>query len=74
MEEVFKEAQLCKMIGEDDALEMPIDARYINADNIVTLISYDFMKWRPTFEKVVELIEVRGLPLFYQQPFVALSK
>lgn len=44
MEEAFTEEQLCNMIGGDDDLEKPIDAEYIIVDNIVTLISYNFMK------------------------------
>ena len=53
MEEGFTEEQLCRMVGWDDNLENPIETGYIITDNIVTSISYNFVKWGLTFGKML---------------------
>lgn len=45
MEEGFSEDELSEMIGWDDNLENPIQEGYLVADNIVTSISYNFVKF-----------------------------
>lgn len=45
MEEGFSEQDLEKMIGWDANLETPVKEGYIITDNIITSISYNFVKW-----------------------------
>ena len=44
MEEGFSEEELSEMVGWDDNLKNPVQAGYVVTDNIVTSISYNFVK------------------------------
>ena len=52
-EEGFSESDLAEMVGWDDNLSKPIEAGYIITDNIITSISYNFVKWALAFGKMV---------------------
>ena len=49
MEEGFTEQDLEKMVGWDANLESPVKEGYIITDNIITSISYNFVKWGLAF-------------------------
>ena len=53
MEEGFTEEDLCGMIGWDDNLKNPVEVGYIISDNIITSISYNFVKWGLAFGKML---------------------
>lgn len=53
MEEGFTEEELCGMIGWDDNLNNPVEVGYIISDNIITSISYNFVKWGLAFGKML---------------------
>ena len=53
LEEGFSESDLAKMVGWDDNLSKPVEAGYIITDNIITSISYNFVKWALAFGKMV---------------------
>ena len=53
MEEGFDEQDLENMIGWDDNLENPVKEGYIISDNIVTSMSYNFVKWGLAFGKML---------------------
>lgn len=52
-EEGFSEDDLAEMIGWDDNLATPVEEGYIITDNIITSISYNFVKWALAFVKMV---------------------
>ena len=52
-EEGFSEDDLAEMIGWDDNLATPVEEGYIITDNIITSISYNFVKWALAFGKMV---------------------
>lgn len=52
-EEGFSEEDLAEMVGWDDNLATPIESGYIIAGNIITSISYNFIKWALAFGKMV---------------------
>lgn len=52
-EEGFTEAQLSNMQGWDDNLKNPIKEGYIISDNILTSISYEFVRFGIAFAKMV---------------------
>ncbi len=52
-EEGFSEDDLCNMIGWDDNLESPVEEGYIITDNMITSISYNFVKWGLAFGKML---------------------
>lgn len=54
-EEGFTEEELAQMVGWDDNLEFPVKDGYIITGNIVTSISYNFIKWALAFGKMVGL-------------------
>lgn len=53
LEEGFSEADLAKMIGWDDNLRTPIEEGYIISGNIITSVSYNFVKWALGFGKMI---------------------
>jgi len=53
MEEGFSETDLSQMIGWDDNLKNPVKDGYVVTDNIVTSISYNFVKWGLAFGKML---------------------
>lgn len=53
LEEGFEEHDLENMIGWDENLKNPVKEGYIISDNIVTSISYNFVKWGLAFGKMV---------------------
>ena len=52
-EEGFSEDDLAEMVGWDDNLNNPIEEGYIITGNIITSISYNFVKWALAFGKMV---------------------
>lgn len=52
-EEGFTESDLIHMTGWDDNIESPIQEGYIITDNIITSISYNFVKWGLAFGKML---------------------
>lgn len=52
-EEGFSESDLVGMVGWDDNLRKPVEEGYIITDNIITSISYNFVKWALAFGKMV---------------------
>ena len=52
-EEGFSESDLAEMVGWDDNLSKPVEAGYIIAGNIITSISYNFVKWALAFGKML---------------------
>lgn len=53
MEEGFWEEELSEMVGWDDNLKNPVQAGYVVTDNIVTSISYNFVKFGLKFGSMV---------------------
>ena len=53
MEEGFTEQDLEKMVGWDASLESPVKEGYIITDNIITSISYNFVKWGLAFGRMI---------------------
>ena len=51
-EEGFSESDLAEMVGWDDNLSKPVEAGYIITGNIITSISYNFVKWALAFGKM----------------------
>ena len=57
LEEGFSESDLLfAMVGWDDNLSSPVEEGYIITGNIITSISYNFVKWALAFGKMLELI------------------
>lgn len=54
-EEGLSEKDLAKMVGWDDNLRSPVIEGYIITDNIITSISYNFVKWALAFGKMIGL-------------------
>lgn len=52
-EEGFTEEDLAYMVGWDDSIKEPIEEGYIITDNIITSVSYDFVKWALCFGKLI---------------------
>lgn len=52
-EEGFSEDDLAHMVGWDDNLIDPVQEGYIIAGNIVTSVSYNFVKWALAFGKMI---------------------
>ena len=52
-EEGFSESDLAEMVGWDDNLSKPVEAGYIITGNIITSVSYNFVKWALAFGKMV---------------------
>lgn len=52
-EEGFTEEDLIYMLGWDDSIKNPVEEGYIITDNIITSVSYDFVKWALGFEKLI---------------------
>lgn len=55
MEEGFSEEDLAQMVGWDDNLVNPVPEGYIITGNIITSISYNFVRWALAFGKVLGL-------------------
>lgn len=45
MEEGFSEEELSEMIGWDDNLKNPVQAGYLVTENVVTSVSYNFVRF-----------------------------
>ncbi len=58
LEEGFSEEDLAQMVGWDDNLIVPIEEGYIVTGNIITSISYNFVKWALMFGKMIGI----GIP------------
>lgn len=52
-EEGFLDEDLAGMIGWDDNIVNPVQEGYIITDNIITSISYNFVKWALAFGKMM---------------------
>ena len=52
-EEGFTEEDLIYMIGWDDSIKNPVKEGYIITDNIITSVSYNFVKWALGFGKLI---------------------
>ena len=52
-EEGFSESDLAEMVGWDDNLSKPVEPGYIITGNIITSISYNFVKWALAFGKIL---------------------
>lgn len=52
-EEGFEEEALCQMVSWDDNLQEPVESGYIITDNIITSVSYNFVKWGLAFAKML---------------------
>ena len=52
-EEGYTAEDLVLMIGWDDNLKNPIEKGYIVSDNIVTSVSYNFIKWTLAFGELI---------------------
>ena len=52
-EEGFSESDLAEMVGWDDNLRKPVEPGYIITGNIITSISYNFVKWALAFGKML---------------------
>lgn len=52
-EEGFSESDLAEMVGWEDNINKPIKDGYIITGNIITSISYNFVKWALAFGKMV---------------------
>ncbi|MBP3579281.1 MAG: DJ-1/PfpI family protein [Lachnospiraceae bacterium] len=53
LEEGFSEDDLAKMIGWDDNLRTPIEEGYIISGNMITSVSYNFVRWALGFGKLL---------------------
>lgn len=51
LEEGFSEEDLAEMVGWDDNLRNPVEEGYIISDNIITSVSYNFVRWALGFGK-----------------------
>lgn len=58
MEEGFTAEDLAKMVGWDQNLDQPIADGYIQAGNIITSISYNFIRWSIAVGKAM------GIPVY----------
>ena len=68
MEEGFSEEDLAEMIGWDDNLRNPVEEGFIISDNIITSVSYNFVKWALGFGKMLGIDipgENFGISSFY---------
>ncbi len=52
-EEGFTEEDLAYMVGWDDSIKNPVKDGYIITDNIISSVSYDFVKWALGFGKLI---------------------
>ena len=55
LEEGFSEEDLVGMVGWDDNIANPVEAGYIITCNIITSISYNFVRWALAFAKMIEI-------------------
>lgn len=55
LEEDFTEKDLELMIGWFDSLKNPVEDGYIITDNIITSVSYNFVRWGLAFGKMLGL-------------------
>ena len=53
MEEGFSEEDISQMVGWDDNLKNPIEEGYIITENIVTSVSFHFVRWALAFSKMI---------------------
>ncbi len=54
-EEGFSDEELNQMIGWDDNIRNPVKEGYIICDQIITSVSYEFVKWGLAFGKILGL-------------------
>ena len=52
-EEGFSKSDLTEMVGWDDNIGKPVEDGYIITGNIITSISYNFVKWALAFGKTI---------------------
>lgn len=52
-EEGFTQDDLANMVGWDDNLKNPVEEGYIITDNIITSVSYGFVKWALGFGRLI---------------------
>ena len=55
LEEGFTKDDMAGMVGWDDNLNDPVPEGYIITDNIITSVSYNFVKWALGFGKMLGL-------------------
>ena len=60
IEEGFSEEELSEMTGWDDNLKSPIEEGYIVSDNIITSISYNFVRFGLKFGSMLGIDLPRG--------------
>ena len=53
LEEGFTEEDMSKMIGWDDNISNPIKKGYIQEDNIITSVAYNFREWAMAFGRAI---------------------
>ena len=53
LEEGFSEEDLSYMVGWNDNIKNPVEKGYIISDNIITSVSYNFVKWALGFGKMI---------------------
>lgn len=53
IEEGFSMEEMAEMVGWDDNLETPVAEGYMITDNIITSVSYNFVKWALAFGKMI---------------------
>lgn len=53
LQEGFSNKDLEMMIGWDDNLDAPIEDGYIEDNNIITSVSYNFIKWAMAFGRAI---------------------
>ena len=52
-EEGFCESDLAEKVGWDENISKPVEDGYIITGNIITSISYNFVKWALAFGKMI---------------------
>ena len=55
LEEGFTPEDVRHMIGWDDSLQSPVEEGYIQDGNIITSVSYGFLKWAEAFCRALKL-------------------
>ena len=53
LEEGFSEEDLSYMVGWNDNIKNPVEKGYIISHNIITSVSYNFVKWALGFGKMI---------------------
>jgi len=53
IEEGFTEAELCHMVGWDDAIQHPVADGYIRDGNVITSVAFHFIQWAMAFGRAI---------------------